>query len=79
MPVRSMLNCKGSGRGAAPATVIGVIYKYKELYRQATQAKNHEAMFSRNSVGAKRPVYDKALKAFYPIIDKKYPVYFKSK
>ena len=69
---------QGSGRGAAPATVIGVIYKYKELYRQATQAKNHESMFSRNSVGAKRPVYDKALKAFYPVIDRKYPVYFKA-
>lgn len=69
---------QGSGRGAAPATVIGVIYKYKELYRQATQAKNHESMFSRNSVGAKRPVYDKALKAFYPVIDKEYPVYFRA-
>lgn len=69
---------QGSGRGAAPATVIGVIYKYKELYRQATQAKNHESMFSRNSLGAKRPVYDNALKAFYPVIDKKYPVYFRA-
>lgn len=61
-----------------PATVIGVMAKWRELYRQALQAKNYQAMYSANPSGLTRPSSDRVLEAFYPVIDKKMPVLFES-
>ncbi len=61
-----------------PATVIGVIAKWRELYKQATQAKNYEALYASNRNGLARPQTDRVLEAFYPVIDKRTPVLFKS-
>jgi len=61
-----------------PNTVIGVMSKYRELYRQAAQAKSYENMYASNRAGLERPVSDKILEAFYPVIDKRVPVLFKA-
>jgi imidazolonepropionase-like amidohydrolase len=61
-----------------PATVIGVIAKYRELYRQATLTKNYESLYASNRNGLERPATDRVLEAFYPVIDKKQPVLFKA-
>jgi imidazolonepropionase-like amidohydrolase len=61
-----------------PNTVIGVMSKYRELYRQAAQAKAYESMYASNRAGLERPTNDKILEAFYPVIDKRVPVLFKA-
>jgi imidazolonepropionase-like amidohydrolase len=59
-----------------PATVIAVMAKYRELYRQAEHAKNHEDAYAANPGGMQRPNYDRVLRAFFPVIDKKQAVFF---
>lgn len=61
-----------------PSTVIGVMSKYRELYRQASLAKSYENMYASNRAGLERPISDKVLEAFYPVIDKRMPVLFKA-
>ena len=61
-----------------PNTVIAVMAKYRELYRQAELAKNYESMYASNRTGLERPVGDEVLKAFYPVIDKRQSVLFKA-
>ncbi|HEY0771516.1 MAG TPA: amidohydrolase family protein, partial [Sphingobacteriaceae bacterium] len=61
-----------------PATVIAVIAKFRELYRQAIQAKNYETLYASNRSGLNRPTSDRILEAFYPVIDKKIPVIFEA-
>ena len=65
----------GAGR-VYPSTVIAVMSKWRELYKRAEQAKAHEAMYAKNPTGMARPNYDRSLQAFYPVIDKKMPVFF---
>jgi imidazolonepropionase-like amidohydrolase len=61
-----------------PATVMGVMAKYRELYRQASQAKAYASLYASNRSGIKRPESDRILEAFYPVIDKRLPVLFKA-
>lgn len=61
-----------------PNTVMGVMAKYRELYRQATLSKNYETMYASNRSGLERPATDRILEAFYPVIDKRVPVLFKA-
>lgn len=61
-----------------PNTVIAVMAKWRELYRQAVQAKNYEAMYAANRSGINRPTSDRTLEAFYPVIDKRMPVIFEA-
>lgn len=61
-----------------PATVMGVMAKYRELYRQAVQNKNYASLYAANRSGLQRPESDRVLEAFYPVIDKKQPVLFKT-
>jgi imidazolonepropionase-like amidohydrolase len=63
---------------AYPSTVIGVMAKFRELYKQAMQAKNYELMYASNRSGLARPTSDHILEAFYPVIDKKMPVIFEA-
>ncbi len=61
---------------AYPSTVIAVMAKYRELYKQAELAKAHEAAYQKNPTGMARPTYSRTLQAFYPVLDKKQPVFF---
>lgn len=61
-----------------PATIIGVMAKFRELYRQAEQAKQHTANYANNPAGMKRPQYENMLQSFYPVLDKQKPVFFKA-
>lgn len=64
--------------GMYPATVIGVMAKYRELYQQSQQAKSYQARYNANSSGMERPNSNRVLEAFYPVIDKKIPVVFEA-
>jgi imidazolonepropionase-like amidohydrolase len=61
-----------------PNTVIGVMAKWRELYKQASQARNYESMYASNRTGLARPASDRILEAFYPVIEKRMPVIFEA-
>lgn len=67
-----------SAQRVYPSTVIGVMAKYRELYKQAALNKGYESMYASNRAGLERPVNDAILEAFYPVIDKRMPVLFKA-
>lgn len=67
-----------SAQRVYPSTVIGVMAKWRELYRQASLSKNYESLYASNRSGLERPATDRVLEAFYPVIDKRQPVLFKS-
>lgn len=61
-----------------PATILGVMAKWRDLYRQALQAKSYEGMYAANRTGLERPTSERTLEAFYPVIDQKIPVLFRT-
>lgn len=61
-----------------PNTVIGVMAKYRELYKQASQAKAYESLYASNRAGLEHPASDRILESFYPVIEKHMPVLFKA-
>jgi imidazolonepropionase-like amidohydrolase len=61
-----------------PNTVIGVMAKWREIYRQAMLSKNYESMYASNRTGLNRPTSDRILEAWYPVIDRRLPVVFKA-
>jgi len=67
-----------SNQGIYPGTILGIMAKWRELYRQAAQAHTYENMYASNRSGLERPATDRVLEAFYPVIDKKQPVLFKA-
>jgi len=61
-----------------PATVLGYMAKWRELYRQASLDKSYETLYASNRSGLERPASDRVSEAFYPVIDKQIPVLFRS-
>lgn len=61
-----------------PATLLGVMAKWRELYRQSIQSKDYEVLYAGNRNGLSRPASDRILEAFYPVIDKRIPVLFEA-
>lgn len=61
-----------------PNTIMAVMAKWRELYRQALQAKHYESLYAANRSGLERPATDRVLEAFYPVIDQRMPVLFRS-
>ena len=60
-----------------PGTVMGVMAKYRELYRQAALSRSYENAYASNRAGVQRPTTDRVLESLYPVIDKKMPVLFR--
>lgn len=65
-------------RGVYPGTVMGVMAKYRELYRQAALSRAYENSYASNRTGIARPATDRVLEALYPVVDKRQPVLFKA-
>lgn len=61
-----------------PATQMAVMAKWRDLYKNATLAKNYESLYASNRNGLERPVADRILESFYPVIDQRTPVLFKA-
>ncbi len=59
-----------------PATVIAIMAKFRELYRQAELARQHEAAYAARPAGMQRPNYDPVLRAFFPVINKQQAIFF---
>lgn len=64
------------GRRVYPATTMAIMSKYRELYRQAEQVKGQVSKYASDARGRTRPEYDEVLESFFPVIDKKTPVFF---
>lgn len=76
---RSVLYSELTGnQNVYPNTIMAVMAKWRDLYRQASQAKAYEAMYASNRSGLERPASDRVLEAFYPVIDQKLPVLFRA-
>lgn len=60
-----------------PNTVMAVMAKWRDLYRQASLARSHEALYAANRVGLERPLTDRVLETFYPVIGQQQPVLFR--
>ncbi|HZY78153.1 MAG TPA: amidohydrolase family protein [Cyclobacteriaceae bacterium] len=67
-----------SNQGVYPGTILGIMAKWRELYRQADQSLKYSALYASNRSGLERPTSDKVLEAFYPVIEKRTPVLFKA-
>jgi len=61
-----------------PATTIGVMSKFRDLYRQGEYSSTYEKKYASNSKGQKRPNYDAATKGMYPAVTKQIPVFFRA-
>ncbi len=67
-----------NARRMYPATIIGVMAKYRDLFRQSGYSLKHENDYAVNPVGMTRPSYDASIRALYPINSKKLPIYFEA-
>ncbi|MBI1770371.1 MAG: amidohydrolase family protein [Bacteroidetes bacterium] len=65
-------------QGLYPNTVMAVMAKWRELYKNASLNKSYSSAYASNRSGITRPVSDRILEAFYPVIDQRIPVLFKS-
>ncbi|AWW32942.1 amidohydrolase [Echinicola strongylocentroti] len=66
-------------RGVYPGTTLGLMAKYRELYKNAELKDQHAQLFASNTNGISRPEKNKSLEAFYPVINKQVPVIFEAK
>jgi len=61
-----------------PNTVMAVMAKWRELYKNASLTKSYQSVYAANRNSLPRPENDRILEAFYPVIDQRIPVLFKS-
>lgn len=66
---------RGMGRGMYPGTQLGVMAKFRDLYKNAELSSEHGRLFA-SKVGLQRPEINKTLEAFYPVLDKNIPIIF---
>lgn len=62
--------------GAYPGNILGMMAKWRNLYRNAVQDKRHAELYAQNPAGMPRPENDRVSQAFYPVISKQKPVMF---
>ncbi|MEL6253166.1 MAG: amidohydrolase family protein [Bacteroidota bacterium] len=72
----SLFSTLQGNRGVYPGTVIGVMAKFRDLYRNAELSKSHADKYASNPLGKARPNNDRVLSAFYPSIDKDQSIFF---
>lgn len=65
----------GRGRGIYPGTQMGMMAKFRDLYKNAELSSKHQTLFASAS-GINRPEVNKTLEAFFPVLDKQIPVTF---
>jgi len=64
-----------SSRGMYPGTLLGVMAKFRSVYRNAELSSRHTTLFTSNQ-GIRRPERDKVLEAFYPTLNQGLPILF---
>ena len=66
---------KGAPR-VYPSNILGIMAKWRGMYRNATYAKQNAQLSAQNPTGVQRPNHDRAITSFYPVIDGQKPVFF---
>ena len=61
-----------------PGTLIGIMSKWRELYRNAELTLQHNKNYKTNPRNRKRPAQDAATEALWPVVQKQMPVFFKA-
>ncbi|WP_436515959.1 amidohydrolase family protein [Ekhidna sp. To15] len=74
----SMYSQLAGAGGVYPNTIIGVMAKYRDLYRKASQAKDYQNKYSSGPNGMERPAPNSTLEALYPVVSKQMTVAFKA-
>jgi len=77
-PGTGMYSQLTSARGVFPNTVIGVMSKYRDLYKNAQHVAKYEAQYQKNPAGLTRPNASKELAALAPVVNKQAPVFFRA-
>ena len=67
-----------TARGVFPATVIGIMSKWRELYKNAELAYNHMNTYNSDSNNKARPSHDQATEGLFGVVNGTMPVFFKS-
>jgi hypothetical protein len=62
--------------GAYPGNTLGIMAKWRNLYRNAALAKNNAELYASNPTGLTRPTQDRVLQAFYPVVEQLRPVFY---
>lgn len=62
--------------GAYPGNTLGIMAKWRNLYRNASLAKQHTEMYASNPTGLQRPSQNRVLQAFYPVVENSRPVFY---
>ncbi len=62
--------------GAYPGNTLGIMAKWRDLYKNAEYSKQHSEMYASNPAGMERPTRDRTLEAFYPVVSKQKPVFY---
>ncbi len=62
--------------GAYPGNTLGIMAKWRNLYRNAEYSKQHAEMYASNPMGMERPTRDRSLEAFYSVVSKQKPVFY---
>lgn len=63
-------------RGVYPSTIIGVMAKFRDLFKNASQGLAYEEKYKINPAGLPRPDQSRETKALYPVVSKSVPLYF---
>ena len=74
----SMFSQWEGANGVYPNTVIGIMAKYRDLYRKSSQARNYSSKYASNSNGFETPNPDRMVEAMFPVVSKQVPVSFRA-
>lgn len=66
------------GGNVYPTTTIGVMARFRELYRNAELSQQHSKAYAKAAVGVKRPQKDEVMEALYPAVNKTHPIFFRT-
>ncbi|UJP67067.1 amidohydrolase family protein [Mongoliitalea daihaiensis] len=69
------LRNSGGGRSLYPGTTLGVMAKFRDVYKNTELSAKHDQVFASTS-GINRPERNKTYEAMYPVINKQIPVLF---
>ena len=62
--------------GAYPGNVLGIMAKFRNLYRNAINHKKHVELYAQSPEGMERPSNDRVSYAFHPVISKEKAIMF---
>lgn len=72
----SMFTQFAGAPGAYPGNVLGIMAKWRNLYRNSENDKKHYDAYAENPNGIERPERDRVTEAFFPVVMKQKPVVY---